>query len=465
MNTIEPSRAMHANAEPGSPQDLFYSPQAERRPIYERGQGMYLWDDKGNQFLDGCSGPVTCNLGYGNSRIIEAMHQQAEALPFSFASTARNHPNLSYSQRLTELAGAGFERALLVSGGSEAVDMAIKFCRQYRYATGERQRSLLISCRPAYHGMTLGALSVCGDPAFESIFGDMIGMSEKIPAALSYRRPDLLSEQDYELNCAGKLEETILKLGADRVLAFIVEPVGGSASGANAPTAVYFNEIRRICDAYGLFLIYDEVMSGAGRSGHFLTSHRWPHAKPDISVLAKGLGAGYSPLGAMLTSAELVDELAELSGFNYAHTYNANPLSCAVGNAVLDEIIEHRLLQNCQTMGQYLRGRLGALQSDSALIGEIRGRGLLLGIELVADKQTRTSLPVELNAGDRLVALARKQGLLLYSRRSCAGAYGDNVLIAPPLIVGRQEIDQLVDLLSQALAGFEHELRSDGHLT
>lgn len=443
----------------GGPQDVFYSSIGSgERPTLVKGDGIYLWDDQGNQYIDASSGPVTCNIGHNNARVIKAMHQQVQQLAFSFPSTSRNLPNIHLAEQLSELAGEGFERALFVSGGSEAVDMAIKFCRQYRYATGEKQRYKLISCQPSYHGMTLGTLAASGDPVFGDIFGDMLTMAHKIPAMFSYRRPEAVDEMQFALDCAGKLEETILAQGPETVLAFIIEPVGGSSSGANAPPEAYFNEIRRICDKYGVFLIYDEVMSGVGRTGTFLTSQLWPQAKPDISVIAKGLGAGYMPLGAMLAPANLVDELAALTGFNYAHTYNASPLACAAGSAVLDEIIQNDLLKNTREMGTYLISQLQDLQTKTRTIGDIRGRGLLLGVELVASKVTKKSLPLEPNATERVKALAQKQGLLIYGRRSNNGAYGDTILIAPPLNISQSEVDDLVDKFTATIMAFEEEL-------
>lgn len=446
----------------GGAQDVFYSWSNDQRPMIVKGEGIYLWDEQGNKYLDASSGPVTCNIGHSNPNVLRAMQQQAQELTFSFASSSRNLPNIDLAKKLTELAGEGFERALFVSGGSEAVDMAIKFCRQYRYATGEKKRNKLISCLPSYHGMTLGALAVSGDPVFAEVFGEMISMAHKIPAMMSYHRPDNQSEEEYSLQCAKYLEEKIIEVGEDSVLAFIIEPVGGSSSGAIAPPELYFNEIRRICDNYGVFLIYDEVMSGTGRTGEFLTSHLWPDARPDITVLAKGLGAGYAHLGAMLAPAALVDELSELTGFNYAHTYNASPLSCAVGSAVLNEITQNGLLENTRNMGLYLRDKLGELQNKFTIIGDVRGRGLLLAIELVASHSPRKYLPLDIEAIERFKKLAQLEGLLIYGRRSNGGIYGEPLLIAPPLNVTIEELDLIIEGLAKTIGIFEAELRTNG---
>lgn len=449
----------------GGTQDLFYSISDEfPRPTIVKGDGIFLWDDQGNSYLDASSGPVTCNIGHGNQSVIKAMTEQAEKLCFSFASTARNQPNLLLSKQLTELAGDGFERALFVSGGSLAVDMAIKFCRQYRYAKGETKKHKLISCQPSYHGMTLGCLAVSGDPEFNDVFSDMVNVSAKIQSMMNYRFANDLNEHDYALQCAQELETKIIALGDDSVLAFIVEPVGGSSSGAISPPEIYFKEIRRICDKYNIFLIYDEVMSGAGRTGTFLTHHQWSDAQPDIVVLAKGLGAGYAPLGAMLTSASLVDELAELTGFNYAHTYNANPLACAVGSAVLSEITNNNLLENTHIMGDYLKGELEKLQNNSLTIGDVRGRGLLLAIEFVSCKSTKAQIPLDYQATEKFKQFAAKQGLLIYGRRSNNGRYGEYVMIAPPLNINQKEAVLLIKRLSLTIVDFERWLKKEGVL-
>jgi len=446
----------------GGAQDLFYSHSNEfPRPTIIKGEGVFLWDDQGNSYLDASSGPITCNIGHRNRNVLNAMTEQAEKLCFSFASTARNEPNILLSKQVTELAGKGFERALFVSGGSLAVDMAIKFCKQYRYAKGETKRHKLISCQPSYHGMTMGCLAVSGDPTFNNIFADMINISTKIDSMMHYRFSSGECEHEYALQCTQNLEDKIRVLGHESVLAFIVEPVGGSSSGAISPPEVYFKEVRRICNKYGIFLIYDEVMSGVGRTGTFLTHHQWSDAQPDIVVLGKGLGAGYTPLGAMLTSAALVDELAELTGFNYAHTYNANPLACAVGSAVLTEIIDNNLLKNTLEIGRFLQEELKKLQKTSYTIGDIRGKGLLLAIELVANKSTKAQIPLNLQATEKFKQFSSKQGLLIYGRRSNQGHYGEYVMIAPPLNINIEEAKLLIKRLHFSIVDFENWLKSE----
>ena len=446
---------------PGGPQDIFYSqPEIDTKKTFVKGRGIYLYDNQGNEYIDASSGPVTTNLGHGNPNIINAIKRQLDELSFTFPSTARNQPNIDFADKLTGLAGPGLERALFGCGGSEAMDMAIKFCRQYRYAMGEKNRTRLISCQPSYHGMNLGTLAISGDPAFADVFGDMLTMGIKIPAVLEYRNNHRngdaqLTQDEYAMQMAGKLEQAIVEAGPETVLAFVVEPVGGSSSGAIAPPESYFNEVRRICDHYGVFLIYDEIMSGIGRTGAFLTSHLWPQARPDISVVAKGLGAGYAALGAMLAPAALVDQLAHETGFNYAYTYNANPVSCAAGLAVLNEIENQDLLSQCQQLSNLFFSRLHELQSHYKSLGDIRGRGLLIGLELVQNQASRQSYPVELNVIETFKAIAMSEGLLVYGRRSNDGRYGDSLLLAPPLTTSMQEAELILQRLEKTLARFE----------
>jgi adenosylmethionine-8-amino-7-oxononanoate aminotransferase len=338
--------------------------------------------------------------------------------------------------------------------------MAIKFLRQYAHAAGEPHRFRVISCMPSYHGATLGVLALNGDVELEPVYGPMVTLSSKIPAPLTYRAP---SAETAARVSAVALESEILRLGAETVLAFIVEPVGGQASGANVPDPLFFREIRRICSKYGVYLIFDEVMSSM-RTGAFLAAHFVADARPDLVVIAKGLGAGYAPLGAVLAPARLVDGLASTTGFNLQHTYNANPISCAAGCAVLDEVLERDLMDRARTLGERLKIRLQGLIDASPLVGDVRGKGLLLAIELVADQREAVPFPATVNVPERLRLAAAGRGLLLYSRRQNNGMFGDWTLIAPALIATEAECDEIVERLHSALVDVQHGLRSEGVL-
>jgi adenosylmethionine-8-amino-7-oxononanoate aminotransferase len=254
------------------------------------------------------------------------------------------------------------------------------------------------------------------------------------------------------------LERAIVEEGPDSVLAFIMEPVGGLATGALVAPDHYYAAVRQICDRYGVLLIYDEVMSGAGRTGTFLAAEHWPEARPDIVTLAKGIAAGYTPLGMVLAPATMVDAVAGAGGFLHGHTYSANPLSCAVGLAVVQEMIDRSLMTNASTMGRRLRAGLAEVQASSSILGDIRGIGLLNAIEIVEDGETKAIFPASTNAIARIIELGMKRGLLLYSRRTANGRYGEWLMVTPPLIVNESDIDDIVRLIAETLKDFEREL-------
>lgn len=442
----------------------FFPPPAAPRPRVRRAEGVWFEDVDGNRYLDASSGPVVSNLGHGNRRVLEAMARQAAEVAFAYPLQWESEANLRLTQKLTALAGPGFERAFFVSGGSEAVETALKFSRQHAVVTGEPQRWKVIGREPGYHGNTLGALSVTGDPVARALYGPMMRAMPLAPTPFTYRLPANHSAQTYARHCAQALDALIQAEGPETVLAFIMEPIGGLATGALVPPDPYFAAVREICTRHGVKLIFDEVISGAGRTGRFLAAHHWPQARPDLVVLAKGVTAGYTPLGAVLAPAAMVDRVAAAGGFAHGFTYFANPLSAAIGAAVLDELAERDLMGNAARMGALLRAELEAMAGRSALIGDVRGRGLLLAIELVADKATKAPIPPALMAPYRLQALGMRHGIALYCRRTAGGAYGEWVPITPPLIITQPELRELTGRLEAALAEYETELRAQGAL-
>ncbi|WP_420405396.1 aspartate aminotransferase family protein [Nisaea sp.] len=443
----------------GGPVDVFYLPEGARRhPVVSHGDGVYLWDKDGNRYIDACSGPVTTNIGHGNKRVIDAMSAQARKICFAARQHFENEPNIALAGLVAELAGPGFERAFFVSGGSEATEAAIKLARQYAVARGESSRWKVLGREPGYHGASLGAASVSGDPASEAIFASVMQVMPKVPAPFTYRLPENEDADSYARRCATALEATIVSEGPDSVLAFIMEPIGGLATGALVAPDHYYSAVREICDRHGVLLIYDEVMSGAGRTGAFLAAQHWPDAQPDIVTLAKGIAAGYTPLGMVLASAQMVDTVTQSGGFLHGHTYVANPLSCAVGHAVLSEVIDRNLMANAAAMGTHLRARLAEIQETSRILGDVRGRGLLNAIEIVTDRETKRIPPASLLASSRLTEIGMENGLLLYSRRTANGKYGEWLMVTPPLIVTEQEIDEIAERLARTLQTFEQEI-------
>jgi adenosylmethionine-8-amino-7-oxononanoate aminotransferase len=442
----------------------FFPRPATPRPRITRAEGIWLEDVDGNRYMDASSGPVVSNLGHGNKRVIAAMAAQAAEVAFAFPMFWESEANIRLSERLAALAGPGLERAFLASGGSEAVETALKFARQHAVATGQEQRWKVIGRDPGYHGGTLGALSVTGDHAMRALYGPMMRPMPLAPTPFTYRVPPNHTAETYARHCLDALDALIQAEDPQTVLAVIVEPIGGLATGALVPPDFYFAELRRICSRYGLKLIFDEVISGAGRTGKFLAAHHWPEAKPDLVVLAKGVTAGYTPLGAVLAPAHMADAVAGAGGFAHGFTYFANPLSCAVGAAVLDELIERDLMGNAARMGTVLRTKLEALADRTRLIGDVRGRGLLLAIELVANKATKEMIPLPLMAPYRVQALGLRHGIALYCRRTAGGAYGDWMPITPPLTITEAEVDDLIARLEATLREYETELEQQGVL-
>ena len=444
---------------PGGPIQVFNSGDTNSLPIIDRAQGIYMWDTNGKKYLDGSSGPVTTNLGHGNKNVLEAMAKQAQMVCFASVAVFENSPNKRLAQKLVNLSGPGFDQAFIVSGGSEATESAIKLARQYAIAKGENKRTKVLGRNPSYHGSTLGAFLVSGDPVAEKMFGSLAKVMPKVPTPFSYRLPENHDINSYARECAKKLEEVVLAEGAENVLAFIIETVGGLSSGGLVAPDHYYETIREICTQYGILLIYDDVMAGAGRTGKFLSADHWPNARPDLVTLAKGVAAGYTPIGAVMAPNEIVSAVVDAGGFQHGHTYAANPLSCAIGEAVIDEMIDNDLMVNASEMGHYLMVRLKELANETYVIGDIRGKGLLLAAELVADKETKRMLPIECRAVYRLVEIGINNGLLLYTRKTANGEFGEWVMISPALTISKSEADELVELLRLTILQFEKELR------
>jgi adenosylmethionine-8-amino-7-oxononanoate aminotransferase len=449
----------------GGPQDLFFAKSdAVPRPTLVRGEGVWLFDDQGKRYLDMSSGPVTANIGHGDQGVAQAMAAQAGTLAFVSARQARHLPNIALAEKVTELAGPGFERALFASGGSEAVEFAVKLIRQRALSADEPQRRHVITCMPSYHGSTIGALGLSADPANTRFLEGFGHNHPKVPAPFSYRLPDNHTVESYARHCAAALEETIRELGPETVLAFLIEPVGGLATGALVPPPEYFRAIREICTRHGVALIYDEVLCGAGRTGRFLASHHVDGAAPDLVVLAKGLSAGYAPLGAVLAPASMVDWLSERLGFAYTHTYSAHPVCAAAGLAVLARYESEGLEARAVTMGEYLRERLDELANRSPIVGDVRGQGLLLSIELVADKTTKAVIDSAPSPTDILRTHGLDNGLMIYARRTAGGQFGDWVMVTPPLTITHEECDELITRLEASLAATVQDLEARGAL-
>ena len=432
------------------PSRLFYQSRS-RRPLLDRAEGIYMWDKTGKRYIDGSSGAMVSNIGHSNPNVLAAMRRQMENSTFGYRLHFETEASEQLADKLAELSPDGLDRIFFVSGGSEAVESTLKLARQYALAIGEPQRWKIISRQPSYHGCTLGALAITGYTPLTAPFAPMMQAMPKIPAPRAYL--DGLDPQDPVTghHYADMLEAKIQAEGPESVLAFVVEPVGGASTGALVPPQDYMRRIREICDHYGVLLIHDEVMSGGGRTGHFFASEHWQGAAPDLIAISKGFGAGYMPLGAMIAHQRIVEAVLDAGGFAHGFTYAGNPLACAAGLAVINEVETQGLLENAVTMGDLLKQELNGLMQTYPFIGDVRGKGLLLAFELVSERDGMTPLAADLNAYDKLVNLAYQRGLIIYSRRTRDGLEGDHFLVCPPLIVTADQIVEIKEKLAASL--------------
>jgi len=435
---------------------LFYQTRL-RRPLLDRAEGVYLWDVNGKRYLDGSSGAMVSNIGHSNPRVLEAMRRQMARSTFGYRLHFENEPAERLAARLADLAPEGHNKVFFVSGGSEAVESCIKLARQWAVAVGQEKRWRVISREPSYHGATCGALAVTGYAPLNDPFRPIVREMPKIPAPRCYLDRDNLSDAERGLRYAEMLREKIREAGPETVLAFIMEPIGGASTGALVAPDTYYPRIREICDEFGILLIYDEVMTGAGRTGKYLAAEHW-NINPDIIAMAKGLGAGYMPLGAMLAHDRIVEQVLDSGGFQHGYTYAGNPLACAAGLAVVDEIFAQDMMANTVAVGDLLKRELEKLKDIHPIIGDVRGKGLLLAFELVADRETMRPLPKELNAYLNLVEMAYERGLIIYARRTRGGLEGDHFLVCPPMITTRAQVAEIVEILEDSLDALTGEL-------
>jgi adenosylmethionine-8-amino-7-oxononanoate aminotransferase len=435
---------------------LFYQTD-HPRPVLDRAEGIYMWDQGGNRFIDGSSGAMVCNIGHSNPVVLEAMRRQMEKSTFGYRLHFVTEASEALAARMCEHAWPGMDRVFFVSGGSEAVESAMKLARQYALAVGQGSRWKVISRWPSYHGCTLGALSVTGYDALTDPFAPMMQAMPKVPAPTAWLDGLDTADPATGAHYAAMLEAKILAEGPDTVLAFLLEPVGGASTGALVPPAGYMEAVRDICTRHGVLLIHDEVMSGGGRLGKLYGGQNWS-AAPDILAVSKGFGAGYVPLGAIVARGDLVEAVLARGGFAHGFTYAGNPLACATGLAVLGEIERQGMMENSMAVGALLKAELERMQSRFPFIGDVRGMGLLLAFELVADPARKTPFPPAFKAFDRLTEQAYARGLIIYPRRSRGGYSGDHILVAPPMITTPAQVGEIMERLEAALLAFAAEI-------
>jgi adenosylmethionine-8-amino-7-oxononanoate aminotransferase len=428
----------------------------ETPPRAVGGEGVWLIGEDGRRILDASGGAAVSCLGHQHPRVIEALSRQASKLAYAHTSFFSSEPAEALADKLVGHEPGGLGYAYLVSGGSEAIEAGIKLARQYFIEIGQPQRQRFIARRQSYHGNTLGALAAGGNAWRREPYAPLLStaFSHVTPAFAYHEKRDNESEADFVGRLAAELEAEFQRLGPGNVAAFIAEPVVGATAGCVPAPEGYFRAVREICNRHGALLFLDEVMCGMGRTG---TRHAWEQEgiAPDIQAIAKGLGGGYQPIGAMLASTRIVDVIRDGSGaFQHGHTYLAHPLACAAALEVQRVIDDEQLLDRVRTLGVQLERRLTERFGNHRHVGDIRGRGLFQAIELVADRATRTPFDPALKLNQRIKSIAFEGGLGCYPAGGCMdGRSGDHVLLAPPYIATPDDIDMIVDRLGQAVDG------------
>lgn len=431
---------------------LFYQ-AGDAMPVVSHADGIYIWDTSGRRYIDACSGAITCNVGHNHPKVKRAMVEQLDKIAFSYRTQFESQVALNLADRLVDLTDSELDKVYFVGSGSEAVESAVKLAVQYFVNMGQPERCQFVSLRPSYHGSTIGALGLTGYEPLEAPFRSITIGSIKVPSPDLYRYQER-NEEEHITAVLAQTEAAILAAGPQTIAAIALEPVGGASTGGRMVTKSYMQGIRALCDRYGCLLIMDEVLSGMGRTGKWFAYQHFG-VVPDILSLAKGLGSGYYPIAAMMARKEIVDVVSRCGGFMHGHTYAGNPLACATGLAVIDVMESEQLISKTLENGVHLRQQLEQLALKYQCIGNIRGIGLLQGVELVQNKTTKASYPADFNAFAKITALAKARGLLIYPRRSLDGLAGDHFLVTPPLTVTNADINEIIALLDDSLAAFE----------
>ena len=422
-------------------------------PYAVRGEGCYIIDKNNKYYLDASGGAAVSCLGHSDETVKDAIKKQTEKLAFAHTSFFTNDPAEKLANLLAENSPKGLNKVYFVSSGSEAVEASLKLARQYFIEIGEPERHRVISRKQSYHGNTLGALAAGGNVWRRSFFEKIIVDTSLISPCYPYRHQKVNeTELDYGLRVANELEEEIIRLGPQNVMAFIAETVVGATAGALTPVPGYFKRIREICNQYNILLILDEVMCGMGRTGSLFACEE-ENIIPDIVTIAKGLGAGYQPIGAMLCQDFIYDTIANGSGFfQHGHTYLGHPIACAASLAVLTKLINENMCEKVKNKGEILQKILEQDLGQNQFVGDIRGRGLFRGVEIVKDKSTKEPFSRKLNIANNIKKEALNLGLICYPMQGTVdGIIGDHILIAPPFIINEDEINEISSKLKTTI--------------
>ncbi|RFU80301.1 ornithine aminotransferase [Trichoderma arundinaceum] len=454
------TNAQATQSEPG----LMHRSLVDRPLEIVSGSGIYLTLADGSRIIDGCCGAAVSGLGHGNKEVQEAIMRQYSEVAYVHTMAYTTSSAEELANELTELSRPfGLTKAYFVCSGSEAMDAAMKLARQYHFENGQPQRKRFVSRRQAYHGNTIGAMSVSSNlPRKIPYDGALLleNVSFVSPAYAYHGQLDTETEEQYASRLVQELDDEFQRLGPETVIGFVAETVGGATAACITPPKGYFEGVRKVCDRYGILLILDEIMCGSGRTGTFFAFEQDGDIRPDLLTLGKGLGGGYAPIAGVLVGQKVVDVLRRgTASFVHGHTYQAHPVSCAAGLAVHRVMKRDNLVAKCFEKGALLEKRLRAAFADAKYVGEIRGRGLFLGVEYVQDKASKRPFKPEVKFGKRVHEAAHRRGLAVYpGSGTIDGVNGDHSILAPPLTITEEELEELVKLYKEAYDSVERDL-------
>jgi adenosylmethionine-8-amino-7-oxononanoate aminotransferase len=438
----------------GGVEALLATGPAKAKPRIVRGEGVWLYDDGGRRYLDGIGGIHVNSIGHGVAEVADAIGRQARQVAFAFGMHFTTDAQVELAERVSAMApGMGQARVHFVSGGSEATEVALQVARQYHLARGKPGKWRAVGRWHGYHGSTVGALSVTGHLGRRRDYAPYLLDFPHISPPCGSRCRLGNADPAGCLACADELAVTIERESPDTIAAFVAEPVVGTTAGALVPPPGYYARIRAICDRYDVLFVADEVITGFGRTGRNFGIEHW-RAAPDLLTSAKGLSSGYAPIGALVVHEWVADEIARgrPDGYFMGYTFSGNPVSCAAALAVQDYLVRHRLVERSATVGATLKAKLGKLGERFGSVGEVRGLGMLLGIELVADRATNAPFPRAERVQERVVAAALERGLAIVGGTGRGhGPDGDHLLVTPPFVISESECDELVGMLGDAL--------------
>lgn len=421
-------------------------------PVIDHASGMYVYDKSGRKYLDCAAGIAVVNIGHAVPEVVEAMHQQAENVCFCYGGMFTSDARTRLAEQIIEMAPKGMDKVFFCSGGSEAMESLVKIARQYHIERGNPSKYKIISRWQSYHGNTIGTLSIGGRPSWRSKYEEYLPKMPHIASCNCYRCPYAQSYPQCKLACAWELERVIKYEGPETVAAFVIEPVIGTTAAATIPPKEYMQTVQEICRKYDVLFCVDEVITGFGRTGtNFAVDHF--DVTPDLIGVAKGLGSGYVPIGGVILHKNVVDAFVKGSGqVTHSFTYAGNPLVCATASAVLQYIQDHQLVARSAAMGKLFLEKLKTLE-EFPIVGEVRGLGLMLGVELVKDKETKEPFPASMAVSDRIVKYCFERGLIITSGvpGSADGINGEALQIAPPFIITEEQMDEAVSILRDAI--------------